>query len=180
MARIYSGEVIPITQDEFNDFIDQYLHPNLNIKNDLVRHVKHEWIHQVHSYKTTDYVDIELPTTKGRIITRYPDGAGAYAIFVRHPNDCPDIWVCFYVGISEKRNICGRVAQHHSDDAKLQSSYKWLAECSDTFSCFLRIENALPSKKKLELLEFCLNGEFRPWKKAIEGGFARDNQYVSK
>jgi len=166
MARVYSGQLVTISEDQFNVFLNQYLILGSNEKPDLVESVKKTWLQQLVSGKKNSSIEVDLPATQGQLKSIYPDGVGAYTIFAKHPVDCPNTWICFYVGISET-GISGCVAKHHCEDARKIPRFHWLGECSETFSCFLNIENADIPRGSLELLEYCFTGELRPWMRAI-------------
>lgn len=167
MARIYSGDLLSITGKEFEQFLNQYLYSSWHEKIELIDKVKRLWIEQVESSSDRLFSDIPLPSTKGELTRLYPNGVGAYSIFVKHPDVKYSDWFCFYVGISGT-SISGRVAKHHCEDIRRHSRFKWLAECTATFSCFLSITHDSVTKENLELLEYCLTGELRPWMRAVK------------
>lgn len=169
MPRIYSGDLLSIPEKEFKQFLNQYLYLAWHEKIELIDKVKKFWIEQIQSSSERLFSEITLPSTKGKLTSIYPNGVGAYSIFVKHPDVKSSDWVCFYLGISGvKTGISGRVAKHHCEDVKNHSRFRWLAECTATFSCFLKIECNSIERESLELLEYCLTGELRPWMRAVK------------
>jgi len=167
MAHIYSGNLLHITGEEFEQFFNQYLYLNWHKKIDLIDKIKKLWIEQVESSSERPFLEKCLPSTKKNLTPIYPNGVGAYSIFVKHPNVKSSDWVCFYVGISTT-SIRERVVKHHCEDVREHPRFKWLAECTDTFSCFLSVTHDSITKENLELLEYCLTGELRPWMRAVK------------
>jgi hypothetical protein len=164
MTQIYIAPLTSISSEEFDLFLWQFIQRRPLNKIKLCNKLETQWSNAIKNRALlSDSYSITLPSV--RHLRKYlpMKKQGLYAIYAKFKSGASPI--CFYAGISPKKRIYERIAQHLYGDVRKNYgvAFKQLKKALEIVICYGIIKLAKEkANRHLMLLEDCMTVLLRP------------------